>query len=93
MQGKIIRIGSLIETPKQVGDIGQIWIDQTHQTHQTHQTKPKEKVFTSMSEILSYFDKEKSYTPDQALRLIGLVSNYSTRQVYDVYERLVFEGK
>ena len=85
--GKILRIGSLIETPQKGGDI-----DQAHQAHQAHQAKPKKKVFTSMNDILSFFDKEKTYTKDEALRLIGLVSNYSTRQVYDVYERLVFEG-
>lgn len=56
------------------------------------QAESKVKVFTPMKEILSYFDKEKTYTKDEALRLIGLVSNYSTRQIYDVYERLVFEG-
>lgn len=52
----------------------------------------QKKVFTPIKEILSYFDKDKIYTKDEALRLIGLVSNYSTRQVYDVYERLAFEG-
>ena len=57
------------------------------------QAKPKEKVFTPMSEILTYFEKEKSYTKDQALRVIGLVSNYGTKQVYNFYERFVFENK
>lgn len=49
------------------------------------------KMLTPIRYVISFFDKDKAYTKDQALRLIGLVSNYSTRQVYDVYERLVFE--
>ena len=67
--------------------------DQADLADQTDQPSvSQKKVLTPMKEILTFFNKEKSYTKDEALRLIGLVSNYSTRQVYDVCERLAFEG-
>ena len=56
------------------------------------QAESKVKIFTPINEILNTFDKNTGYTKDQALRLIGLTSNYSTRQVHDIYERMVFEG-
>ena len=68
-------------------------LNKEHQAHQADRPSVNQKkVFTPISEILTFFDKEKIYTKEEALRLIGLVSNYSTRQVYDVYERLAFEG-
>lgn len=85
MEKKVIRIGSLkSEAPQQIKSAEII-------PDRNGQAEIKEKVFTPIAEILSFFEKNKQYTKDQALRLIGLVSNYSTRQVYDVYERLVFE--
>lgn len=49
-------------------------------------------ILTPIRYVISFFDKDKTYTKNEALHLIGIVSNYSTRQVYDVLERLVFEG-
>ena len=68
---------------KTMGDILQDW---------NGQAESKVKIFTPINEILNTFDKNTGYTKDQALRLIGLTSNYSTRQVHDIYERMVFEG-
>ena len=50
------------------------------------------KTATPIQHIVSFFDKNKSYSKENALRTIGLVSNYSTEQVFDIYERLVYEG-
>ena len=74
--------------------------DQADQAGKRNNTREREameavipdKISTPIKNVLDFFDKEKMYTKDQALRLIGLVSNYSTRQVYDVYERLISEG-
>ena len=86
MEKKVIRIGSLkSEAPQQIKSAEII-------PDRNGQAEIKEKVFTPIAEILSFFEKDKQYTKDQALRLIGLVSNYSTRQVYEIYERFVFEG-
>ena len=74
--------------------------DQADQAEKRNNTREREameavipdKISTPIKNVLDFFDKEKMYTKDQALRLIGLVSNYSTRQVFDVYERMVFES-
>lgn len=86
MERKVIRIGGLKSDSPQQKTMGDILPDRNDEAG------IKEKIFTPINEILKIFDKNTKYTKDQALRLIGLVSNYSTGQVFDIFERLEFEG-